>query len=243
LLSAINRQEISETLSHGKEEVAHFPLAKVRPQFGAADAAVTKYAFDPRRAEQLLTEAGWRRGPDGVLVNDRGQRFSVELRGSTRADVEALSGATAGYLRQIGVETQILNITERQNSSPEYRNRWPGLTFGSHNIQVEDWGDRFHSRNIPTESNNWVPLNVSAWRNPAKDSLIDGLFDELDPQRQSQMIVDYLRLFTDELPQLPIKLGTEVTSYRTSVRNVPVRYESGGENARTWNIHLWEKAD
>jgi peptide/nickel transport system substrate-binding protein len=243
LLTAINRQEIVDTLSHGKEEVAHFPLGRVRPQFVAVDAAVTKYPFDPRRAEQMLAEAGWRRAADGILVNDRGQRFSVELRGSTRADAEALSGAVAGYLRQIGVETQILNLTERQNSAPEYRNHWPGLAFGSHNTQLEDWGDRFHTKNIPTEANGWVPLNVTAWRNPAKDALIDGIFDEIDPQRQAQVIVEFLRLFSDELPHLPIKYGTDVTSARASVKNVPVRMESGGENARTWNIHLWEKTD
>jgi peptide/nickel transport system substrate-binding protein len=243
LATAINRQELTDTLSHTKEEVAHFPLGKVRPQYAPADAAVTKYPYDPRRAEQLSSEAGWRRGSDGILVNDRGQRFSVELRGSTRADVEALTGAIAGYLRQVGVETQLLNLTERQNSSPEYRNRWPGLYIGSHNIQVEDWTDRFHSRNVPTEANNWVPLNVSAWRNPAKDALIEGIFDELNEQRQSQIIVDYLRLFTEDLPHIGIKFNTEVTSHRSNVKNVPVRYESGGENARTWNIHLWEKGD
>ncbi len=243
ILTAINRQEIVDTLSRGREEVAHFPLGRIRPQFPAADAAVTKYPYDPRRAEQMLAEAGWRRGPDGVLVNERSQRFSVELRGSTRADVEALSGAVAGYLRQVGVETQIVNLTDRQASAPENRNHWPGLAFGSHNTQLEDWGDRFHSRSIPTEANGWVPLNVSGWRNPAKDALIDGIFDEIDPQRQSQIIVEFLRLFTDELPHLPIKFGTEVTSYRANVKNVPVRMESGGENARTWNIHLWEKTD
>lgn len=243
LLTAINRQEIVDTLSHGREEVAHFPLGRVRPQFAAADAAVTKYPFDPRRAEQMLSDAGWRRGGDGVLVSDRGQRFSVELRGSTRADVEALSGAAAGYLRQVGVETQILNLTERQASAPENRNHWPGLAFGSHNTQLEDWGDRFHTKSIPTEANGWVPLNVTAWRNPAKDALIDGIFDEINPQRQAQLIVDFLRMFTDELPHLPIKYGTEVTSARTNVKNMPVRMESGGENARTWNIHLWEKTD
>jgi peptide/nickel transport system substrate-binding protein len=243
LLTAINRQEIVDTLSHGKEEVAHFPLGRVRPQFAAADAAVTKYGFDPRRAEQLLAEAGWRRGGDGILVNDRGQRFSVELRGSTRADVEALSGAVAGYFRSVGIETQLVNLTERQASAPENRNHWPGLAFGSHNTQLEDWGDRFHSRSIPTEANGWGPLNVTGWRNPAKDTLIDGIFDEIDPQRQSQVIVEFLRLFTDELPHLPIKYGTEVTSARANVKNVPVRMESGGENARTWNIHLWEKTD
>ena len=243
LLHAINRQEIVETIFHGKDEVAHIPMGRARPQYPAADAAARKYPYDARRAEQLLAEAGWRKGSDGILVSDTGERFSVQFRGSGASDVEALMGAIAGHLRQAGVETQILNLPGRQAGSIDYRGRWPGLALGSHNTQVEDWDDRFHSRYIPTEANAWTPNNVSGWRNPTKDALIEGIYAELNPQRQSQLIVDYVRLFTEELPHLPIKYGTEATSYRSNVKNVPIRVETGGENARTWNIHLWDKAD
>ena len=238
---AINRKEIEDALGAGKEPALDFPLAPGRPQFRTVDAAVRKYAFDQRRAEQLLNEAGWRKGSDGVMMNDRGDRFSVDFRSITRADQEQLQTAIAGYLKQVGVDTQINNVTERQNGTPEFRNRWPGLYIGSHNIQAEDWRDRYHTANIPSEATNWVGNNVAQWRNPNKDRIIDQFFDELQPQRQEQIMVEYLRLFTEDLPHLPIKYNAEVTSYRSNVRNVPVRIESGGENARTWNVHLWEK--
>jgi peptide/nickel transport system substrate-binding protein len=238
---AINRKEIEDTLGQGKEPSLDFPLAPGRPQFRGVDAAVKKYPYDTRRAEQLLADAAWRRAGDGTLVNDRGERFSVDFRSITRADQEQLQSAIAASLKQVGIDTQVNNITERQNGTPEFRNHWPGLYIGSHNIQVEDWRDRFHTVNIPSEATNWVGNNVAQWRNPAKDRLIDQFFDELQPQRQDQIMADYLRLFTEDLPHLPIKYNAEVTSYRSNVRNVPVRIESGGENARTWNAHLWEK--
>lgn len=237
----IDRKEIAETLSQGREPVLDFPLSPVRPQWRAVDSAARKYAFDPRRAEQVLGEAGWRRGSDGVMVNDRGDRFAVEFRSIQRADQEQLQAAIAGYLKQVGIDTQINNLTERQASSVDFRNRWPGLYIASHNIQAEDWRDRYHSTNLPTDANNWVGNNVAGWRSPAKDRLIDQFFDELQPQRQEQVMVEYLKLFTEELPHLPLKYNAEVTSYRSIVKNVPVRIESGGENARTWNVHLWEK--
>ena len=238
---AINRAEIAETIGQGKEPALDFPLSPGRPQYRAADAAVRKYPFDPRRAEQLLGQAGWRKGSDGVLANDRGERFSVEFRTSTRADQQQLQVSIADYLKQVGVESQLVNMPDRQASSVEFRNRWPGLYLASHNIQVEDWKDRYHSMFLPTETNNWLGNNVAGWRNPAKDRLLDELFDELQPQRQSQLTVEFLKLFTEELPHLPLKFNTEVTSFRSNIKNVGVRIESGGENARTWNIHLWEK--
>jgi peptide/nickel transport system substrate-binding protein len=238
---AIDRKEIADTLSQGREPLLDFPLSSGRPQYRAADAVARKYAFDPRRAEQLLGEAGWRKAGDGIMVNDRGERFSVEFRSTTRADQEQLQAAIAGYLKTVGIDTQINNITERQASAVEFRGRWPGLHIASHNIQAEDWKDRFHSASIPTEANNWVGNNVAQWRNPAKDRLLDSFFDELQPQRQEQLMVEYLKLFSEELPHLPLKYNAEVTSFRNIVKNVPVRIESGGENARTWNVHLWEK--
>src|SRR5581483_4014264 len=64
MLYALDRQEIVDTLSHGKEEVIDFPLGRARPQYAAADAVVKKYPFDQRQAQRLLTEAGWTKGPD-----------------------------------------------------------------------------------------------------------------------------------------------------------------------------------
>src|SRR5262249_51180969 len=108
MLSGINRQEIVDTLFQGKDRVADFPMSPSRRMFAAADAAASKYPYDPQRAAQLLTEAGWRKGADGILLNDQGERFSVEFRTvSGQRDREEMQGAIAGYLQALGIETTI----------------------------------------------------------------------------------------------------------------------------------------
>jgi peptide/nickel transport system substrate-binding protein len=242
MIHAINRQEIAETIGQGREPMIDIPLGPGRPQFRAAEGAAKKYAYDPARAAQLFEQAGWRKGPDGVLVNGAGERFSVEFWAITRADLQQLQGTIGDYLKQAGIETQQVTMASRQANSAEFRNRWPGLWVASHNIQAEDWKDRYHSVNTPGENNNWVGNNVSQWRNPQKDRIIDQFFDELQPQRQEQVMIEFLKMFTEELPHLPLKYNAEVTSFRKGITGVGIRNESGGENARTWNIHLWEKS-
>jgi len=39
--------------------------------------AVAVFDFDQRRAQELLTEAGWRRGPDGTWLTSAGSRANV----------------------------------------------------------------------------------------------------------------------------------------------------------------------
>jgi peptide/nickel transport system substrate-binding protein len=201
-----------------------------------------KYPYDPARAEQLLAEAGWKKGSDGVLVNQSGARFSVELRGTAGPkDQEQTIAAIASYLKAVGIETKLNLLPDRVDNDDEHRNRWPGLYLGQHSILVEDWNRRFGDRTIPSEQNKFTLDNVSQWVNPQKQQVLDALDDTLDPQRRDELQVQFLKLFTEELPHLPLKYASEVTAYRSTVKGVPVRYESGGENYRTWNVHLWEK--
>lgn len=239
MLHAINRQDIVDTLFHGKEQVIHFPVSPGRRQFGAADAVATKYAYDPRRADQTFAEAGWRKGADGILVNERGERFSTEFRGTTSEG--DLLAAVAAYLRTAGVDTQQLVLGDTQDNSREYRNRWPGLYLGRFNLVVESWFDRFHLSRAPSEANDWRQFGVPMWPDPAKDRLLEELNSTIDQPRIDQAMVEFAQLFARDLPHLPLKFNAEVTLYRSYVRNVPVRFESGGNGVRTWNIHEWDR--
>src|SRR6266508_1152395 len=78
LLHAIDREEIKQALSGGLIDTAHILLAPQHPAFEGALGAAQKYGFDVQRAQTLLQQAGWTRGTDGVLVNQRGEHFSME---------------------------------------------------------------------------------------------------------------------------------------------------------------------
>lgn len=239
MLHAIDRQEIVDFFFHGKEQVIHFPMSPGRRQFAAASAAAAQYPFDPRRAEQLLAESGWRKGADGVLVNERAERFSVEFRGTPRND--ELQAAIAAMLRTVGIETNLLVLGDTLDNSREYRNRWPGLYIGQFNMVVESWFDRYHLARAPSEANDWRAFGVALWPNPTKDRVLEELNRTIEQQQIDWLVVEFVKHFTADLPHLPIKYNAEVTAYRNNVKNVPVRYESGGNTVRTWNIHLWEK--
>ena len=244
MLHAIDRQAIAEALFAGKEQPLDFPLSPVRPAYKAAQATVKAYPYDPTRAEQLLDQAGWRKGPDGVRVNDRGERFSVAFRTTAgRKDQEQVQAAIAANLKAVGIETRIENFPDRVFNDEDHRNHWPGLSLDQHSILVEDWQPRFHTKSLPTAENHWLGQNQSGWKNPRKDQIIEALDSTLDENDRNNLIVEWLALFGQELPLLPIKYNSEATSYRSTIKNVPVRVETGGDNYRTWNVHLWEKAD
>ena len=81
---------------------ASSPLTPVLKNFYNAN--VKTYEFDRAKARQLLAEAGWQPGPDGVLVKD-GQRFRFTLTYPTVQYFEPLSALIQQYLRVVGIET------------------------------------------------------------------------------------------------------------------------------------------
>src|SRR5207245_129925 len=138
----------------------------------------TRYAYDPRRAAELLREAGWRPGgADDVLVN-QGRRFELEL--AMTSDWERAGAATSEYWRQAGMVVResvfaLSAVTDRQN-----RSLYSGVEVagGAPNLALLD--GRLHSGNAPTPENQWIGPNRGHYASPSLDALLDRIQVSLD---------------------------------------------------------------
>ena len=242
LLHAIDRDAMTQNIFKGERIVSHMPLSRVRKSSKKALATATLYKHDPERAKKLLAEAGWKPGPDGVLVNGKGERMEFEFRCTAeRRDHEQAQAIIADYWKKIGVRTVIKNMPNRLLNSAENRSRWPGAFIGSHNATVEEWQERFHSKNIPTQENKFALENVSGWNDPKKDAILDELNSIITPARSEQLQVEYCKLFTESLPHLPLFFSPEVLVVKKGLTGITPRQESGGQNSSSWNTHTWDK--
>lgn len=242
LLHAIDREEIKETLSRGLIDVAHIPMVPGYPSYEKVLAAATRYDFNLQRAQTILQAAGWTRGADGVLANQRGERFSFDFEAASGADLELLQAPVADYWRAIGVESRINNMPQRTLDTEEFRNRWPGVRMVTVFSDPGGWDDRYHSSSIPTEATRWIGQNTGRWANPEKDRTLADLFSAhiRQPSQVEDLYVRFAQLYTQDLPQWPIRYTIESTTYRTGLTGVYPKYGGASEYTRTWNVHLWE---
>ena len=156
LLHAIDRDAMAQNIFKGERIVSHVPLSRVRKSYKKALATASIYKYDAERAKKLLAEAGWKPGSDGVMANGKGERLEFEFRCTAeRRDHEQAQAIIADYWKRIGVRTNIKNMPNRLLNSAENRSRWPGAFIGSHNVTVEEWQERFHSKNIPAAENKY----------------------------------------------------------------------------------------
>jgi len=73
LLIGMDRKELVDAIIGPQAAPATSVLASSTPFYAATD----KLRFDPDQAEQLLTDAGWTPGPDGIRISD-GRKLSLQ---------------------------------------------------------------------------------------------------------------------------------------------------------------------
>jgi len=190
LLYALDRQGLIDATLDGQGVVAHTPIL---PGTWAYDAEGPRYDYDPERARQLLTEAGWV-DSDGDGVRDRdGEKLAFILLGDSQAMIEAIATAWA----QIGVQAAAQTVTLPGLTSDFLAPR----TFDAALVHWELAGDPdpyplWHSTQIQDGQ------NYAGWDAAAAAAAIEQARAITDRAARRESYVQFQRLFADEAPAL-----------------------------------------
>ena len=101
---AVDERRIVDTLTYGTGTLATEDLS---PYYWAYDPNVTRYPFEPARANALLDAAGWRRGANGIRTKG-GRPLSLQIvYGQGNVTAEQLGVAVQSYLKRVGIDAPI----------------------------------------------------------------------------------------------------------------------------------------
>jgi peptide/nickel transport system substrate-binding protein len=120
LLYGINRQQIVQTVFKGAGAVMNGPTPPAvwhsleHPDFAknypdvAASQKLPVYNYDVAKANQLLDQAGWVKGGDGIRAKD-GQKLSFEYATTRNTTRQAIQALVAADLRALGMDPVVTN--------------------------------------------------------------------------------------------------------------------------------------
>ncbi|MCT7376742.1 peptide ABC transporter substrate-binding protein [Chelativorans salis] len=204
LMHGIDRQAITDALFEGLQAAAHTFESPVSPYYNPD---VRKYEFDPEKAKQLLAEADWTPGPDGICVNDNGDRLSFEFvttAGNTTREQLAL--VIQSQLKDICVETQNKFVGLQEYNGEYARKRgFSGMILSS--IQFSPSTSpriALGSDAIPTEENAWVGNNFSGYASEHMDEAVAGFEQSLEETEKAKYSGQVQEIFAEDLPMLPL---------------------------------------
>ncbi len=235
LLHAIDRQAIIDGLYSGKAMIIHFWLPLEDPAFPAVDRAVTKYDFDAPRAEALLRDAGWTKGPDGVARNASGEALQLQVLNESQ-DIDQLEAAVVGdYWKAIGAGSEVLRITRQQQGDGEYRAKFSAVSYSRRTLDYETMG--WTSVGVSSPENRWAGIARNGYVNPTVDELWTKALGTIDARAREPLFVGALEAMTADAVVTPTHLQPRAMAYRSDLSGP--KENIGNSGALVWNIWEW----
>jgi peptide/nickel transport system substrate-binding protein len=199
-----------------------------------------KYRYDPARAAQEFADAGWRRGPDGRLLNRDGEPVRIEVRGENQNYAKEVP-LLADWWRQLGIDANEVIPTIVLARDREYRAKFPSLETTSRGRSDEVFIS-FDGRLQATAENRWQGANHAHYANPALDALMDRLAGTLDEGQQALVLRDMADIMAEDLPVIPLYFRPAFTAVRRGIHALKDDYpgtRNVGAVAR--HAHLWDR--
>jgi peptide/nickel transport system substrate-binding protein len=237
LLHAIDRQSMAETIYGGYTATADSVIVPDDPRFGWVKDAATKYAYDQRRAQEVLAEAGWHRGTDGNMLAATGERVQLSLWSTAGGQWEASQAINGDSWRTIGIAVDEYVIPSARARDREVTASYPNFYGAFYNLAYLTPVRVVLTSECPTPENRYVGINRGCYQNPELDGIASALVTAATPTDQQRLWAELVRLQSQELPIMPMTHVVQANSFREGVRG-PV-----GESWRAGSSYLWNLAD
>jgi peptide/nickel transport system substrate-binding protein len=231
-IHAIDRKSVADAMLEGEGIVAETIARPDQPWYNDLDRIVAKYAYDLRRSEELMREAGFAKGGDGFYAGADG-RFTFEVLGISEGQEGQETTVLHDAFRRAGFDAQLRLVPSAQmQASDELKSTYPAWRT---NYGVSP--NRLLGYNIATAENRWGGTNKFGWINAEHDRLFDLWNRTLDRRERDRLQVDIHKLINDELPVLPMYFNFTVIAHAAGLQGPQ---GSAPETSTYHNIHQWQ---
>ncbi len=233
---AINRDKMVKEIVYDQAEKVYEPF--LSEQWAYTD-SVTKYEYNVDKANQLLDQAGWTKGADGIRAKN-GVKLSFTIYTTSGSNLRAKNTQyEQADLKAVGVDAKVVTqpsnvlfgetLTQREFDLIEFA--WVGAS------DPDSWG-QYACSQIPTPDNGFVGSNDMGWCDQqASDAITRANFADLTQADRKKDYAVFNQRFTDpsQLSSIPIYSRPNVYGWGPGVKGIqpdPTEYF-------TYNIQDW----
>lgn len=230
LCYAADREAIAQKIYNGYATVAVGTQPPVTWAY-QPDKITMKYPYDPKKAESLLDEAGWKKGADGVRAKD-GKKLAFTLytvSGSTSAagHVQVVQES----LKNIGVQMDVRYeeaplVVARAQKTFDYDMFFFGLTTAPDPDQTRYWASNQHGPGA----------NYYGYNNPKADDLLAQGAHTLDVEKRKQIYADVQNLIVADMPGFVSHFQKGLAAINKRVKNLIPNAVYTNFNAHQWYV-------
>ncbi|MBM2811129.1 MAG: hypothetical protein HW416_1888, partial [Chloroflexi bacterium] len=238
LAHATDKSALNDVLYEGEGIMTETILPPAVDYYPLVDRAIVKYPLDLQRAEQLMADAGFARGPDGFFASLTDGRLSIELKVNASPQYENERSIMAGQWRTAGFDIQEAVLPAAQAQDGQARASYPGYYSFSTGLG-ENALRNFTTASIPRPEVRWSGNNRGSWSNTEYDRMLDRFNATLDRDQRIQQIVEMTRLLSEELPAISLYYDLGAVAHVSALKG-PGAIGPDTSGGMTWNVHEWE---
>ncbi len=257
-----DRDTMVEVIQKGKTKVQNTYIPDVHWAYPPED-MLTTYPYDPELASQMLDDIGFTDADgDGTreAAEDITCTITMDLEGNTKDQV-----IPAGTPLELTLNTTQGNVM-REETTLLFQANMDNIGVGINleylpaNVYFGDgpdgplFGRRFdlgefawltgvqppvglyYCTEVPSEENSWGGQNETGYCNPEYDAVSKQAENTLERPDALPLYHEAQKIFSDELPVLPLFARVKVMATRSNVVNF---MPNPTVNSETWNVETW----
>ena len=235
----VDRASVQEQI-YGRTGIATANFLNAPSKFVSKN---TKYEFNVEKASQILEQAGWKKGSDGIRVKD-GKRLKVLYQTSINAPRQKTQAIVKAAAAKAGIEMELKSVTASvffgsDPGNPDtYQKFYTDIQMYTTTMTQPDpqrFMDQFCSWEAATKENKWQGRNITRWKSEEYDKTWRAAEAEMDPVKRAVLFVKMNDLVIQDIVVIPVVFRPRVAAIASKLRNA----EQSGWDGDFWNLANW----
>lgn len=200
LTFALNRNDIVRKVLNSQGEVIYGPIL---PGSIGYNPELEENIYDPKKAETLLQEDGWKKTNDPdqnkpALWRKENEILTINLTTIDNPQTRAAASLVAQYWQDIGIAVKLTIISKEQLLDDVLKTRnYDALLFGNDLGNDPDPYAFWHS-----SQRDYPGVNLSLYRNEKVDALLEEARKISDPGERAKKYIEFQEILAKDIPAI-----------------------------------------
>ena len=186
----------------------------------------THWEFNIDKANQILEEAGWKRGADGVRTKD-GKRLKLVYQTSINAPRQKTQAIVKQACQKAGIDVELKAVVasvyfSSDTGNPDTaRKFYTDIQMFTTNMAEPDPGDfmrQFLSSEIASKANKWQGRNATRWHRDDYDKAFHAAEQEMDPVKRAALFITMNDMVVGDPAVIPVVYRPQVSGMSRQLR-------------------------
>jgi len=231
---AIDKKELVDKLTCGTQKIA----TEDHPDFmWAHNPSVKQYEYNPTKAKELLAQAGFTPGPNGILQKNGRPLSLLGVTNNSNTTRRQLSQIVQAQLRQVGIDLGLKTYTGAQLFAPAGLGGI--LQLGNFDLSFSGWyagvdpddSSQFLSAMVPPGG-----YNYTRYKNPVMDAAQQDALTRYDIPARTVAYHKIEERLADDLPQIFFWWVHQQQPINADFKGFDPNPVTESWNAYTWSI-------